>query len=276
MSSRPFRFVLIVDHGSASQDCTAIAGSMAECRHFTAVRIPVTRSRCYVDFVLVHGAWHGGWCWKKVAPILRRAGHHVFTPTMTGLGERVHLRGPEVGLDMHVQDIVNVIEYEDLTDVVLVGHSYGGMVVTGVAGRVAARIAHIVYLDAHVPADGQSVIDLLGFTRPGYETEQWVDPPGTFGVKDEADLSWVKAKMTPHPTRSMRQKVSLPTPIEGLPIQRTYVLAELEPLGTWFADNAAKYETDPRWHFLRMQAVHDMMVTEPEQTAAILLKATEA
>ena len=226
-------------------------------------------------FVLVHGAWHGGWCWKKVAPILRRAGHDVFAPTMTGLGERVHLRGPEVGLDTHVQDIVNVLEYEDLNNVVLVGHSYGGMVVTGVAGRVAGRLAHIVYLDAHVPADGQSVIDLLGFTRPGYETEQWVDPPGNFGVKDEIDLAWVKAKMTPHPTRSMRQQVALPTPLEDLPIRRTYVLAELEPLGTWFADNASKYETDPRWRFVRMQAVHDMMVTEPEQTAAILLKAAE-
>jgi pimeloyl-ACP methyl ester carboxylesterase len=227
-------------------------------------------------FVLVHGAWHGGWCWKKVAPILRRAGHDVFTPTMTGLGERVHLRGPGIGLDTHVQDIINVLEYEDLNNVVLVGHSYGGMVVTGVAGRTAERLAHIVYLDAHVPADGQSVIDLLGFTRPGYETEQWVDPPGTFGVKDEVDLAWVQAKMTPHPTRSMRQPVALPIPLEDLPVQRTYVLAELEPLGAWFADNAAKYETDPRWHFVRMQAVHDMMVTEPEQTAAILLKAAEA
>jgi len=227
-------------------------------------------------FVLVHGAWHGGWCWRKVAPIVRRAGHDIFTPTMTGLGERVHLRGPEVGLDTHVQDIINVLEYEDLDHVVLVGHSYGGMVATGVAGRVPHRLAHVVYLDAHVPADGQSVIDLLGFTRPGYETEQWVDPPGTFGVKDEADLAWVKANMTPHPTRSMRQKVSLPTPLEDLPILRTYVLAELEPLGAWFADNAAKYEADPRWRFVRMQAVHDMMVTEPEQTAAILLKAAEA
>lgn len=226
--------------------------------------------------VLVHGAWHGGWCWKKVTPILRAAGHDVFTPTMTGLGERVHLKGPGVGLDTHVQDIVNVFEYEDLSDVILVGHSYGGMVVTGVAGRIPDRIAHIVYLDAHVPADGQSIIDLLGFTRPGYDIDQWIDPPGTFGVKDEADLAWVLSKMSQHPTRSMRQKVELPTPLEDLPFQRTYVLAELEPLGTWFADNAAKYETDPRWRFIRMQAVHDMMVTEPEQTAAILLKAAEA
>ena len=224
-------------------------------------------------FVLVHGAWHGGWCWKKVTPILRAAGHTVFTPTMTGLGERVHLRNSDVGLDTHIQDIVNVFQYEDLHDVILAGHSYGGMVVTGVAGRIPERIAHIVYLDAHVPADGQSVIDLLGFTRPGYEVEQWVDPVSTFGVKEENDLAWITEKMTPHPTRSMRQRVSLPVPLEELPFNRTYVLAELEPLGPWFANNAAKYETDPRWGFVRMQAVHDMMVTEPQQTAGILLDA---
>ena len=102
-------------------------------------------------FVLVHGAWHGGWCWKKVAPLLRSAGHEVYTPTLTGLGERDHLLTRDIGLDTHIQDIVNVLEYEELTQVVLVGHSYGGMVVTGVAERAHERLRQLVYLDAATP-----------------------------------------------------------------------------------------------------------------------------
>src|SRR5579862_6453256 len=98
-------------------------------------------------FVLVHGAWHGGWCWRKLTPLLRAAGHEVFAPTLTGLGERAHLATPEVGLSFHVQDVVNVLVYEDLHEVVLVGHSYGGMVITGVTGQAPERLAQLVYLD---------------------------------------------------------------------------------------------------------------------------------
>src|SRR5689334_15631432 len=114
------------------------------------------------NYLLVHGAWHGGWCWRRVVPLLRAAGHEVFTPTLTGLGERVHLLTRDVGLDTHAQDVIGVLEYEDLRDVVLVGHSYGGMVITAVAERAAERLAHLVYLDAFVPRDGQSQMDLLG------------------------------------------------------------------------------------------------------------------
>src|SRR5437763_6310667 len=99
-------------------------------------------------YVLVHGAWHGGWCWQRVTPLLRAAGHEVYTPTLTGLGERAHLGTPDVGLATHVEDIVTMLEYEDLTDVVLVGHSYAGMVITGVAHAVPSRLTHLVYLDA--------------------------------------------------------------------------------------------------------------------------------
>src|SRR5438128_128006 len=101
-------------------------------------------------FVLVHGAWHGGWCWKRVTPLLRAAGHEVYATTLTGLGERVHLASPNVGLALHVQDVVGVLEYEDLRDVILVGHSYGGIVISGVADRVPERLRHLVYLDALV------------------------------------------------------------------------------------------------------------------------------
>src|SRR5215216_473082 len=105
-------------------------------------------------FVLVHGGWHGGWCWKRVAPLLRDAGHDVYTPTLTGLGERVHLASPQVNLTTHITDVVNVIEFEDLSEVVLVGHSYGGVVITGVASKVSDRIKDLVYLDAFVAKDG--------------------------------------------------------------------------------------------------------------------------
>ena len=112
-------------------------------------------------YVLVHGAYHGGWCWKHVANSLRNAGHEVYTPTLTGLGERAHLINPEIGLDTHVQDILGLLEYEDLHDAVLVGHSYGGMVITGVAEKCPERLAQLVFLDAFIPANGQSLIELF-------------------------------------------------------------------------------------------------------------------
>ena len=115
-------------------------------------------------FVLVHGGGHGGWCYRDVAAILRSSGHAVHTPTMTGVGERSHLVGPHVDLDLHIRDITNVLHYEDLTDVVLVGHSYGGMVITGTADRAAERIAALVYLDAANPVNGQSLVDVAGPT----------------------------------------------------------------------------------------------------------------
>ena len=111
-------------------------------------------------FVLVHGAWHGGWCWRKLTPLLRAAGQEVFTPTLTGLGERAHLGSPDVGLGTHVRDVAQVLWYEDLADVVLVGHSYGGLVIGGVADQVPERLRHLVYLDAFVPEHGQSMLDL--------------------------------------------------------------------------------------------------------------------
>ena len=124
-------------------------------------------------FVLVHGAWHGGWCYKRVAQILRKAGHEVYTPTLTGLGERSHLMSPTVNLDTHVQDIGNVIRWEELSDLVLCGHSYGGMVITGVADKVPDKIKALVYLDAFVPSNGEAIADGL-------------DPEMLAGMSDEA------------------------------------------------------------------------------------------
>src|SRR5712691_2750251 len=123
-------------------------------------------------FVLVHGGWHGGWCWRRVTPYLRAAGYDVYTPTLTGLGERAHLATPATGLDTHIRDVLGVLAFEELSDVVLVGHSMAGMVVTGVAERASERLAHLVYLDADVPRDGECDLDcngLRGEARAAFE-----------------------------------------------------------------------------------------------------------
>src|SRR5512143_1846187 len=164
------------------------------------------------NYVLVHGGWHGAWCWDKVVPLLRAAGHSVYTPTLTGLGEQAALLTPEVGLDTHIQDMVSLIEANDLQQVILVGHSYSGMVITGVADRLPSRIRHLVYLDAAIPRDGQSLADLLPMGGTMFRREAnkngdgWrVNPPperphgrrGLFDVTEEPDLGLVRSKITP-------------------------------------------------------------------------------
>src|SRR5215469_2989589 len=113
-------------------------------------------------YVLVHGGGHGGWCYRRVARLLRAAGHEVYAPSLTGLGERSHLLSPQVDLDTHIRDVTSLLHYEDLTDVILVGHSYGGMVITGIADRAADRVGRLVYLDAANPKNGQSLVDVSG------------------------------------------------------------------------------------------------------------------
>ena len=167
-------------------------------------------------FVLVHPAWFGGWCWKKVSPLLHARGHAVHTP-LTGLGERVHLARPEVGLDTHVDDVVNLLTYEDLHDVVLVGTSSGGVVITGVVDRVPERIGHLVYLDAFVPEDGQSMLDIIpperrpvmeklvqteghGWLLPRFAPAPWETfARESWRISDEADLRWMLARLAPTP-----------------------------------------------------------------------------
>src|SRR6478735_761408 len=164
-------------------------------------------------FVLVHGGGHGGWCWQKVAPTLRAAGHDVYTPTLTGLGERAHLLGPHVDLDLHITDVVEVMRFEDLREVILVGHSYGGMVITGVADRAGERIGELVYLDAAHPVGGESLADVAGemmqLARSAGEVVDGVElvliPFPEFGrfygVTDDDDVDWMQTKLTPHPWR---------------------------------------------------------------------------
>lgn len=183
-------------------------------------------------YVLVHGAWHGGWCWKKVTPLLRAAGHDVFTPTLTGLGERVHLLTPAVGLETHIQDVLGVVHYEDLRQVILVGHSYGGMVITGVAHQATDRLAHLVYLDAFVPHDGQCLLDLPPPEMAAAQREQaktigdgWRVPPlplEAFGVTDQADLRWAGPKVGDQPRLTFEQPVRYASEA-GAALPRTYI-----------------------------------------------------
>src|SRR5260370_27882156 len=162
-------------------------------------------------YVLVHGGGHGGWCYQRVARILRAKGHEVYTPTMSGLAEREHLLSPAVDLDLHITDIAKVLQFEDLRNVVLVGHSYGGIVLTGAADRATDRIGDLVYLDAAYPQNGQSLVDIAGTLMFAARKASRVvngmelvlfpgtDPMSFYGVTDREQIAWMKPKLTPHP-----------------------------------------------------------------------------
>ena len=180
-------------------------------------------------FLVVHGAWTGGWSWKKMRPLLRARGHEVFTPTLTGVGERAHLARPEVDLSVHVEDILGVLATEDLRDVILVGHSYGGMVATGVADRASECIAGLVYLDAFVPRDGQSLAELIGPQARAATVEAqrdlgdgWRVPPNPMPPDTSADdLAWAGPRRVMQPGATFQQALPLTGAAEKLP--RAYI-----------------------------------------------------
>lgn len=238
-------------------------------------------------FVLVHGAWHGGWCWRDVRAQLEASGHAVHTPTLTGLGEREHLMHPDIALSTHIMDVVNVIRFEDLTDIVLVGHSYGGMVITGVADQLRERIEHVIYLDAAVPQDGQSMLT-QGPERPAEamaeaETQlRALAPdgiammplaPAVFGVPPEnaSATEWLAAKLTPHPLRTWFDPIRLQNG-GATGLSRTYVHCVgpvLEPSS--FPYHAARAQADPDWSYVELETGHDAMVTAPVNVSNLLL-----
>jgi len=231
-------------------------------------------------FVLVHGAWHGGWCWRRVAERLRAGGHRVYAPTLTGLGERAHLTSPQVGLSTHVQDVLGVLHAEDLHDVVLCGHSYGGMVITGVADAASARLKSLVYLDAFVPTAGQAVFDLLApgraedFRRSARESgDGWrmaPVPADRFGVTDAADAAWVDGLCVPMAMRAFEEPLRLCADGGGV-TRRVYILAgDYNPSS--FQDIHARLAADPDWTCHVLPTGHDAMVTMPEELARLLLE----
>jgi pimeloyl-ACP methyl ester carboxylesterase len=231
-------------------------------------------------FVLVHGAWHGGWCWRPVADRLRTAGHRVFAPTLTGLCDRAHLLDREVGLGTHVEDVVNLFEWEEIEDAVLCGHSYGGMVIAGVADRIAERIGALVYLDAFVPEAGGSLFDHIPderaamFRRSAEERgEGWkIPPPDASGwAEDAAMQAWLNAKVTPQPLAAMVEALP-PTGARTEIARRVFVYANRNPAPT-FAGFHRELRDDPAWIVHELETSHDAMLSLPDEVAALLADA---
>lgn len=232
-------------------------------------------------YVLVHGAGHGGWCYQRVARLLRAAGHDVYTPTLTGLGERSHLLTPEVGLDTHIADVVGVLENEDLRDVILAGHSYGGIVITGAADRALDRIGQLVFLDAAILYDGESlakVTPAISTMRKearmvdGVDLVLWPDQPiarSIYGVEDEADWAWMAERLRPHPWRAFNDPLKLDDPEAVARLPRTVINCP-STLAMRAGESLERYHVGDRiWE---IDTGHDLMITEPEKTAEMLLR----
>lgn len=229
-------------------------------------------------YVLVQGAWHGGWCWRRVADRLERQGHRVFTPTLTGVADRSHLLTADISLATQITDIVNLMTWEDLTDVVLVGHSYGGFVISGVAEQMETAIASIVFLDAFVPENGQCLVDLTvkesadrirNAAKNGAIT---VPPiPAAFFKVNEKDAAWVDKMCTPHPIRSFLDPIALTGARERI-ARKSYILATVNAGATFVAthDRLAK---DPAWKTYGVPCGHDVMLDMPDRLTEILLEA---
>jgi pimeloyl-ACP methyl ester carboxylesterase len=225
-------------------------------------------------FVLVHGAWHGGWCWRYVRPFLK--GNEVFAPSLTGLGERRHLAGPAIDLDTHIDDIVSILEMEDLRDVVLVGHSYGGMVITGAADRAHERIKRLVYLDAFVPENGRCTLDYVVPERAARMREEGekvgsITPPplSLWGLTRQEHLDFVKPREVRHPYGTMCQKIRLDNSAAIARIPKTFIYCSSPATGSFDAF-AAKYRNDPGWKFFELKTGHDAMILMPERVAQLL------
>ena len=224
--------------------------------------------------LICHGAWSAGWAWKKMRPLLRRAGHEVFTPTYTGLGGRAHQANPSVDLETHIKDILGVIEFEDLSEINLLGHSYGGMVATGVADRVPARVKQLIYLDAFVPANGQSVADLRpSAPRPtpatGGASETWLIPPSTPPSDTlPADLDWITPLRRPQPVKTFTQPLELRNPPPKVP--RSYIYCTKKEPDDHFLQFSKRFKSDPAWRYYEIDASHSPNVTAPEALAKLL------
>jgi len=230
-------------------------------------------------FVIVHGAWGGAWSWNKfVVPLLREAGQTVYPVTLTGLGDRSHLSSPEVSLDTHIQDVVNVLFYEDLQDVILVGHSYGGNVITGVADRAPERLRQLVYLDAATPSDGQASADSFPGRRQQIEEQArrdgdgWKIAPGTPPPDQPSEITeWARPRRSPMPIKTMTTPVKLTRVETTLPRAFVYCSVGKEP-GSAQVARAERVKNDPRWQYFELETGHNLHYTAPKETVEILLQ----
>jgi pimeloyl-ACP methyl ester carboxylesterase len=233
-------------------------------------------------YVLVHGGGHGGWCYDKVAALLREAGHNVFAPDLTGLATRAEELSPGVDLDTHIDDVVGLIREHDLQDVILVGHSYGGMVITGAADRAHDRVGKLVYLDAANPRNGQSLVDIagvmmnparkLGRVVDGVELILWPDLPDSgrfYGVEDPDDLAWMQRHLTPHPWRSIEQPLRLEHETELWSIPQFHIVCT-STLATRDRELMTTARNENRlWD---IDTGHDLMITEPRAVTDALIE----
>jgi len=232
-------------------------------------------------YVLVHGGGHGGWCYQPVARLLRAKGHEVYAPSLTGLADREHLMSAEIDLNTHITDIVKLLQYEDLHDVVLVGHSYGGMVITGVADRAIDRVANVVYLDAAYPMNGQSLVDVAGeFMQAARNKSRVVDgielvlfpgedPMNYYGVTDPDQIVWMKPKLTPHPWKCFDTKLVLNNEEAMRRIPQSFILSSVQTklLNDEMRAGLMALCEGRLWE---IPTGHDLMISEPEATADAL------
>lgn len=256
-----------------------VIGSMAAGVSATAIGVlaPAQAQDVRKTFVLVHGSSAGGWCYRRVADLLEKAGHKVYTPTLTGLGERSHLMSGQITLDTHITDVANVIKWEDLDGFVLVGHSYGGWIVSGVAERFEKRIASIVFLDAFMPEDGQRVLD-TNSPRSRAEIEEALKkaevsrpaPPASVWAVNAKDQPWVNEKFTAQPIGVAFTPIRL-TGARDRIARKTYVRAKGYENPN-FERYYSKVKSDPSWRTYELPCGHEVMIDMPERTAEILLE----
>jgi pimeloyl-ACP methyl ester carboxylesterase len=238
-------------------------------------------------FVLIHGAWHGGWCWRKVEPPLRQSGARVYAPSLSGMGERSHLTRhidpAAINLNLHIEDVVKLLESEGLDDAILVGHAYAGMVITGVAEVCPQRVAHLVYVNGVVPGDGQAMVDQLDAVRgPEFTArirgaiergEEFLPPPTTaeeiqqrWAISDPEDLYWMLPRLSPQSTASFSQPLSVGNS-QSQEISRTFILSSESGF-----DLVAERARQSGWGLFQLDTGHDPMITKPKEVADILLK----
>ncbi|MBB4685087.1 alpha/beta fold hydrolase [Amycolatopsis jiangsuensis] len=230
-------------------------------------------------FLLVHGAWHSGRSWDRVVPLLEAAGHRVFAPSLTGYGDKASLLSPEVGLGTHVGEIAGLIEDERLDDVVLVGHSYAGMVISGVSGRVPERIARLVFLDAMVPEDGETAVDVIPVTKQLVDAavDGWRVPPlpeqppplGLFGVTDPGDVAWLRSMLSDQPVGCLVEPVRLDNPAA-----RTIPRTHIHSVGNRPPD-ITRRPVPANEPVRELPTGHDSMITMPAELTELLLEAAQ-
>jgi pimeloyl-ACP methyl ester carboxylesterase len=255
----------------------SIVGLSATAR---AADVPCASSAGQSDIVLVHGAGHGGWCWGPAADQLLKQGYRVFRPTLTGLGDRRHLRSPDITLQTHIEDVVNLILAEELQNVCLVGHSYGGTVITGVCDELKERIGLVIFLDANTPNDGEPTIPNLSKERVEKMTgEPLLDgyllplmEPAFLGIdpKDTETTAWMRRQLTEQPIQTVTQPIDLQRGgTEGL--ARSFILATpLEGLRDWQREKVAAIARDPSWDYRELLVGHDAMIIAPCETAKLI------